>query len=82
MNTYKITAAQARKISANSIGENNLNRLKLIEKEINRACSENKFYTYEYSDLSISVINNLKNRGFQVENLSSQGEGICFKISW
>jgi hypothetical protein len=82
MNTYKITASEARKISENSIDENNLNRLKLIEKEINRACSENKFCTYVYSDLSISVINDLKNREFQVENLSSQREGTCFKISW
>lgn len=82
MEEIKITAAEARKISENSVDEANLNKLKLIENEINHACSENKFCIYEYRDLSISVINHLKNRGFQVENLSSQREGTCFKISW
>jgi|688.fasta_scaffold2333836_2 hypothetical protein len=82
MEDINITATEARKISEESIDSANKTRLASIENSIKVACKINKFNIYEYSDLSISVINHLKNRGFQVENLSSQREGTCFNISW
>jgi hypothetical protein len=77
-----LTAEEARNITQHTLDESNLNRLKSIEERIKLACSKKMFYIYEYSTLSTSVINHLKNRGFGMEHLSSQREGACFKISW
>lgn len=83
MEEIKITASEARKIAEESINTSNLNTLKTIENDINCACLNNEFHIYYYNDyFSNSVINHLKNRGFQIEDLSTQREGACFKISW
>ena len=77
-----LTADEARKVSQHTSGPTNLNQLKSIDENIKLACSVNQFYIYEYITLSTSVINHLKNRGFSIENLSSQREGTCYKITW
>jgi hypothetical protein len=82
MEELKITAQEARKIAQLSIDSSNMYILSDIEKSINETCLKNQFCIYEYRHLSISVINHLKNRGFKVEDLGSQREGECFKISW
>jgi len=78
----QLTAEEARRMAQHSLDTSNLNRLKGIEEDIKYACSKNEFHIYEYSTLSSSVVNHLRNRGFGVQDLSSQKEGVIFKISW
>jgi hypothetical protein len=77
-----LTAEEARNIAQHSIDTSNLNKLKDINEGIKVACSMNHFYIYVYTTLSTSVINHLKNRGYSIEDLSSQKDGACFKINW
>jgi hypothetical protein len=78
----QLTATEARKISQETLDTSNLNRLEAIDESIKLACSKNEFHIYEYNILSVSVINHLKNRGFGIDDLGSQKDGVCFKISW
>ncbi len=77
-----LNAEEARNIAQHSIDTSNLNKLKDIDEAIKLACSMNHFYIYEHRTLSTSVINHLKNRGYSIEDLSSQKDGACFKINW
>ena len=77
-----MTATEARKIAEEKIDTSNKAILESIEKAIKLDSSEGSLQTFIYTELSTSVFNHLKNRGFVIDNLSSQREGIMYKISW
>lgn len=77
-----ITAAEARKNADEKIDTSNKAILESIEKAIKLDSSEGSLQTFVYIPLSTSVINHLKNRGFSIEDLSSQREGAMWKIKW
>lgn len=77
-----ITAAEARKKAEEKIDTSNKAILESIEKAIKLDSSDGSLQTFVYTSLSNSVINHLNNRGFEVEDLSSQREGSMYKITW
>jgi len=81
-NTEFITATEARKKAEEKIDTSNKSILESIEKAIKLDSSEGSLQTFVYTALSTSVINHLKNRGFSIEDFSSQKDGAMYKITW
>ena len=81
-NMEYMTAAEAKKISEEIKDTSNHAILESIENSIKLDSSEGNSQTFIYVELSTSVFNHLRTRGFVIDNLSSQREGIIYKISW
>lgn len=78
----RITASEARKIAENSISSRDEDTLNNIEDCITINISKGNTKCYYCKSMSEIVLKNLVDRGFFIDNLSSQKEGICYLIKW
>lgn len=79
----QITAKWARETAQSKISTKDSIVLEEIESRIRKEVSNGFMYLYYYGPISSKVSEELRiNRGFVLENLSTQREGTCYKINW
>ncbi len=78
-----VNAKWAREVSASKITTKDSIVLEEIEKIIREAVNDGLMYVYFYAPISPKISKELRmERGFVLENLSSQKDGVCYKINW
>lgn len=75
---YKFNAEEARKLTEKSIDLD----LTSIFETIREHAQKGEFNCYYYERISQYKIKKLNELGFEVNDYSSQEDGICYKISW
>jgi len=78
----RITAQEARIKTDSVISAEDKYILNAIDNCIKKACDEGQYHIWYNEKLSDIVLTDLKNHGFDIEDLSSNDEGNCFKINW
>ena len=78
-----INAKWAREEATSKVSTKDSIILEEIEKRIREAVNDGFMYVYFYAPISSKVSEELRmKRGFTLENLSSQKDGVCYKINW
>lgn len=78
-----LTAKWARETALSKISTKDSIVLEEIEKRIREAVNDGLMYVYFYAPISTKITEELRiNRGFVLEDLSSQKDGPCYKINW
>jgi len=75
-------ADELRRISLNSRKETNRAQLTDVINECTERAKSDKNDCFYYKALSDTTQKFLISEGYEVQNLSSQRDGTCFKISW
>jgi hypothetical protein len=78
----KITAEWARKESDTEINKVIQKQLEICEKSITESVYKGKRECFVYINMVSGTGDELRKRGFEVNDLSSQIDGDTYKISW
>ena len=78
----RITADEARKKSLIYVSKEDERTLDEIDIFIKSEVENGSRGIYWHSHLSYKAMENIKDRGFEIYDLSAQREGICYKIKW